>query len=789
MNLLKHFFLTALISVGCASIVLAAPPTNSRYYTDSQLQYNDDQTSRVFSLVQFVACFLNDLKPEFNAGQPEYVAWVRFGKCDDGGTNSTTDNSTLPFEKAVVKSEYDATTGVLNVKMWLSTFNDNNSIFTPQYFWVNVKITAGPSVAPPLGRWTINFCGQNTPTPGADPDSSSCLDWGYATVEPDVMRVFTKGTKPGDDNSQVGVMNYQVVGGQVIAGAGQFELSQQWNNSNSSYQVAFSGDYMRLKSVNKNNSTSAEICTNRNIGERAPLFGNWDGWLYDVNTGAPVELNGGFNLKLAPGAVTDWSTAGWLSHWGVWFRDVDNSGRPIVINPEQVLYSDSRTSKDVPYVYKKTKGALRRVTNEKDAFSSLLNTRFKTYQLVSFVEGGSSSNSSAYSMYWNGTSFIAEGKYQQSNSGQENLVPLDTVKTLTLENLRQDGRAFLYGHINNSNISLRFRLGEWDSSTNQLRMYNPNATPSSSNPAYVYRTLTDDVLPGVAENGATDLANGIVLTCYGSECPTMSASGISPRPQQILNGGTVANAITYIWNNETGNLMNGQYAVESSSQRQTGALFVGTPTGLDCTYWNPALNNGNGGQESGICPWNAADEGITYYTWETNTSNLNWPSRSYVVKQSNGRRPAFDRPIDVTYTPTRGDLAGKQQFLTYNGGGQFWLPSDCYDLDSRQKISCNGNNNNTFWASQFNIPFTTAAAGKVRDARDPSKEYLVKFGRRSFVYGVESLSACDGLNPPSDLALPTASLWQDPHAANGSGYIGPWKEPTESPRYVNGVQQ
>jgi hypothetical protein len=588
-------------------------------------------------------------------------------------------------------------------------------------------------------------------------------------------------------NSQTGIMTYQLAGGEVTSGEGQFELSEQWNNSNSSYQVAFSGDYMRLKSVNKNDSTSSEICTNRNIGEVAPLFGNWDGWLYDVNTGAPIELNGGFNLKLAPGAVTDWSKTGWLSYWGVWFRDVDNTGAPITISPDQVLYSDSRLSKDVPYVYKKTKGSLKRVTNERGAFSSLLNTRFKSYQMVSFVEGGSSTNNSAYSMYWNGTQFIVEGKYVQSSSGNENLVPFDTPKTLTLAYFGQNGRDTLFGHINNTSISLRFRLGIWDSS--QIRVYDPNGTLSSSNPAYVYKTLMDDVLPGTAENGVTDLANGIVLTCYGSECPTMSASGISARPQQILNGGTVANATTYIWNNETGNLMNGQYAVESSTHRQTGALFVGTPTGLECDYWNPALNNGNGGQESGICPWNAADLGISYYTWETNTSNLHWPSRSYVVKQSNGRRPVFDRPIDVTYTPTRGDLAGKQQFLTYNGGGQFWLPSDCYNLDTRQKQSCNGSNNNTFWASQFNIPFTTAAAGRVKDAKNPNIEYLVKFGRRSFVYGTENISACSGLNPPSNLTLPTASTWQDPRAANGPGYIGPWKEPTESPRYVNGVQQ
>lgn len=786
MKLFKHLVLPLFLSLSCASVVLAAPPTNSRYYTDSQLMYNDDQSSRVFSLVKFVACFLNDLKPEFNAGQPEYVAWVRYGKCDDGG-NNVSDNSTLPFEKAVVKSEFDSSAGVLNVKMWLTTFNENNSTFTPKYFWVNVKITAGPTVAPPLGRWTINFCGQDTPTAGADPDPSGCNDWGYATVEPDVMRIFTRGTSSGNMNSQTGIMTYRLAGGEVTSGEGQFELSEQWNNSNSSYQVAFSGDYMRLKSVNKNNSSSSEICTNRNIGEVAPLFGNWDGWLYDVNTGAPIELNGGFNLKLAPGNVTDWSKTGWLSYWGVWFRDVDNAGTPITISPDQVLYSDSRSSKDVPYIYKKTKGALKRVVNSKDTVSSLLNARFRTHLPVSLIEGGSSSDWSGYSVYWNGTGFTVEGKYQR-NSGPDTLVPFDPVRTYSLADLQSIGRYDVTGYFNNSNISLRFQLGGWDSSQNRMVMYNPSIAPSSTNPIYAYRTVTEDILPGTPEGGQPDLANGTVFTCYGSECPTMSASGISAR-QNWSQGGTVANAKTYTWNNETGNLMNGQYVVESSTQRQAGALFVGTPTGLECTYWNPALNGGSGGQESGICPWKAADEGITYYTWETDTSNQNWPSRSYVVKQSNGLRPVFDRPIDVTYTPTRGDLAGKQQFLTYNGGGQFWLPSDCYNLDTRQKQSCNGSNDNTFWASQFNIPFTTAAAGKVKNAKNPNIEYLVKFARRSFVYGTENISACSGLNPPSNLTLPTASTWQDPRAANGPGYIGAWKDPTESPRYVNGVQQ
>jgi hypothetical protein len=775
--------------------VWSAPSTTSRYYQDPQISYNDDQTSRVFGLVKTVSCFLQMIRPEYNANQLEYVAWVKYGKCDDGG-GSTSNSDSLPYEKAVIQSTYSSSTQVLNVKMWLTGSEENgNGAWEDRFFWVNVNITAGPLIAPPLGRWEINMCAQSTPQTTENSDPASCLGYAHATVTPDAIRVYSVWTDgQGQRSEQVGVASYAVANSEVVSGEGQFRLVDSWRNANKSYQFAFSGDYMRLKSIdNVNSSNSSEICTNRNIGARSPIFGNWDGWLYNENTGEPIELAGGFNLKLAPGNVTDWSKTGWLSYWGVWFRDTDNSGNAITLTPGQVLYSDSRSNRDTPYIYKTSKGSLNKVSNTKDNFDSMKNTRFSAYLPVRMVEGGTSNNWASFSTYWDGTAFKTEGKYSYSTNGQQSLDTSSAyVRTLAISVIT-GSPYFKYdvsGHIPNTNISIRFQLGGWSTATNSMVTYNPAAALSSSNPAYVYRTVYEDVFPGDPESGSPDLAshtNGFV--CYGNDCPTMSGSTISAAPGYWSQGANVSSAVNYSWDNSSGNLVHGSSDVASSTYRQVGPLFLGTPSGLECDYWDQSLNGGIGGNASGICPWKANDAGITYYIWKTQTENKWSPTRSFVLKQSNNKRPVFDKPIDVTYTPTSGDLAGKEQILTYNGGGQFWLPSDCYDFDSRQKISCNGSNNNIFWASQFNIPFTTAAAGKVTSYRTPGTKYLVKFGRRSFVYGVENISACSDLTTPTTMTLPTAASWQDPKAINSSAYIGSWRQPIASPLYVDGKEQ
>jgi hypothetical protein len=192
----------------------------------------------------------------------------------------------------------------------------------------------------------------------------------------------------------------------------------------------------------------------------------------------------------------------------------------------------------------------------------------------------------------------------------------------------------------------------------------------------------------------------------------------------------------------------------------------------------------------GTCTDNAWQTAGTFYRWNTNTSNPNWPSRSFIVRQSDGKRPVFDKQINLTYTPTTGSPAFKDkvQNLTYNGGGQFWTPNTCYNKSTRVEQSCS-NGSDQFYASNYDIPFTTGATGKVTRADNPAVQYLVKYLGRSFIYGLAPAGSCNALTPPTNTTLPTAFGWNDPHAVGSSNYMGAWRSPSVTPLYVDGIEQ
>lgn len=790
--------------------VFADPPQSSRYYQDYRVEYNDDQTTDAFGMVSVVSCILNKMHPEYNAGTP-YVAWLKYGLCD---SNSTTASSTAPYEKATIYPTYNADTGILNVKMWLEGYQDDDSsgvrVYTPQYIWVNVDVTAGPSVAPPLGRWTVQFCAQDTLGVGSGAsDPSSCdAGYGYGSVTPDTMTVFNKFVRNGVlKDSKAGVATYTVSGGQLVSGSGQFSSYNAWDNTpvDMTYAFAFSGDNYRLKGINnQNNSGVSDICTSRNIDAVSPLFNNWNGWLYNASTGDAIDLAGGFNLKLATGAVTDWSKTGWVGYWGPWFPEKDSRGNAIpALTDGQTVYGNGRTTKDVAFTYKKSLGSMQRTTVSVKEMSEVNGVRYQLW--INQSVGDITAGYGRYLAYWDNANsrFVSEGKY--ASDGQA--IETNSGKTgyFTIAQLATAGQMRIWGNIQNSNAGVNFNIGRWDYGVggSTLTPLAPNVT----NGAKAYQTVNEDIYPGTPEAGSADLADGTILDCYGdqNQCPTMlSASTPQPRVSYGFSGSLTP--VSYRWDNATGNLVEilSGLVVDSAAQRDVGPLFV---RGVDLTsYACQNLNSSNGQRgfftpnstsnptawtftQGGTCTNNAWETAGTFYRWNTMTSNPNWPSRSFLIRQSDGKRPVFDKQINLTYTPSGGDFAGQQQFLTYNGGGQFWVPNKCYNKSTRAEQSCSSGSDQ-FYASNYDIPFTTAAAGKVTRSDDPSVQYLVKYLGRSFIYGLSTDTAsCNALTPPTNVTLPTAFGWSDPHAAGSSNFLGAWRSPGTEPLYVDGVEQ
>jgi hypothetical protein len=796
----------------------ADPPRTSRYYQDSKVEYNDDQTTDTFGLVSVVSCILNKMHPEYNAGL-SYVAWLKYGICD---ANSSSTGSSLPYEKATIYPTYNAATGILNVKMWLEGYQDDDSsgvrVYTPQYIWVNVDVSAGPTIAPPLGRWTMQFCSQTTLGTGSGAsDPASCdSGFGYGAVTPDTMSVFTKFVRNNAvKDSKAGTASYSIVGGEVVSGRGQFTSYNAWDTGHApvdmTYAFAFSGDNYHLKGIdNVTSSPVSDICTSRNISTTTPLFNNWSGWLYNSSTGDAIDLAGGFNLKLATGPVTDWSKTGWVGYWGPWFPEKDNQGRSIpALVDGQTVYSNGRANNDVPYTYKKALGSLQKTTISIKEFSEVDGVRYRLSlnltpnQALGDITAGSSGGGN-YLVYWDNahSRFVSEGKYGSDNQAIDS--GTGNIGNFTIANLITAKQMNVWGNINNSNVGINFSVGKWDYSSGSGVM--TALTPNVANGAKANQTSWDDIYPGTPESGTADLANDTILDCYGdqNQCPTMLSAHT---PQSHINWGHDGSLtpVSYRWDNASGNLIEvaSGLVVDSAAQRDVGPLFVhGTSlTSYACQYQQGGVgargfftpnNTTNPTAWSftvgGTCTNNAWQTAGTFYRWNTNTSNPNWPSRAFIVRQSDGKRPVFDKQINLTYTPATGSLAGKVQNLTYNGGGQFWVPNTCYNKSTRVEQSCS-NGNDQFYASNYDIPFTTAAAGKVTRTDDPSVQYLVKYLGRSFIYGLAPTGACNALTPPTNTTIPTAFGWSDPHAVGSSNFMGAWQTPSASPLYVDGVQQ
>ena len=803
--------LSALCLLATSGLATANPPSTSRYFTDSQVMYNNDSTTEAFDLVSTVACFLNKVKPEFNSDGTAYVAWVEYGICDSGMGNQS--SSTKPFEKAAIKATYNSASGILNVKMWLTGWEGDDSsgatVYEPAYIWINVDVLAGPSLEPPLGRWSMQFCMQTAAQVGAGipqpasgtADAASCgQGFGYATVNPTEISVYMQGFQNGAKAYEVaGTATYTVSGGRVTKGEGQFRAFTTWQGANTTdYAFAFDGDIYKLRTIN--GGTSTDVCTNRNIDAVAPLINNWNGWLYNVTTGDAVDLTGGFNVKLATGSVSDWSRTGWVGYWGLWFPDKDSAGNVISISSGQSVYGNGKDSMDVEYIYKRSKGSLQQQSISNGGFDSVKNTRFTAHINAQLLNNRAADEWSSYQMFWNGTAFTVEGK--QSSDGQSLDSGSGNTGTVTLQQMANRWMSDLWGWIPGTSIGLRFTVGTWQfTGGNRVLVAADPAT------AQVTRTVRTDIYPGTPESGLVDLADGTELLCFGgpNHCPTMGAGGIEASPARGWSGSVTA--VRYRWDGVNGNLTHesggATRVVESSSYRNIGPLFKSDanlsnyacnqtePGGTRLGFFRPDNPDGSTNSSTfvvgGTCADRAWSVAGTTYEWTTNTSSPNWPSRGFLVRADNGKRPVFDKPISTTYTPASGAFSGKTQYMSYNGGGQFWVPSTCYSRSTRQEVSCGGND--IFWSSNFDIPFVTTDAGKVTDQQDTTKKYLVKFLGRSFLYGISNDPLCTTLAVPSGMTLPLESGWKDPHASGSANYLGTWQKPDAAPKYINGVAQ
>jgi len=68
----------ALIALAAAlpATVLAAPPTNSPYYTDPQYSYVQDATSQGIQQVNMITCIISAMNPGALVNQGPYIALV-----------------------------------------------------------------------------------------------------------------------------------------------------------------------------------------------------------------------------------------------------------------------------------------------------------------------------------------------------------------------------------------------------------------------------------------------------------------------------------------------------------------------------------------------------------------------------------------------------------------------------------------------------------------------------------------------------------------------------------------
>jgi hypothetical protein len=819
--MIKTIFKSILITaIGVSSIAAQAlPPSSSEYVTDPQTVYNNDDTTDTFNLIKIVACFIKNTKPELQAGKGKYVAWVGSNSCDD--SNESPEDG-QKFEKALIESGTNSKDQLV-VRFWLESQekNWNNNIWATQYYYVNVVITAGVNIAPPLGNWSIHFCKV------ANTTTSECDSLGFGQITPTNIKVFQKETwDDGTRATRQGAINYVLSNGEIQTGKGSIEISEDasksTNQNSANREVKNRFAFKEGFYLSRNFGKPAEICYDR-VADNG-LENVWETWLYNPTDGKRIKHNSGMSIKKSiTGTGND--NQGWASYWGIWFPE---DKKPLV---ESTVYADAPGQTNKPYKMKRTVGSVYKNTIKKGPLSGIAEVPLGV-RLTIKADGtyDESQDPLDVRLKWvaNGSVFQVLAVNGVTVTGRtlsfEQLIRGNTIAN----NWTSGNDPYFQGSVgmNQEGTSNWYQITLGDGSGNTIVpstsnkdagcVWNVNTVECNvklrpSNDATFLLSSQVRVLPGTQD--AKDLAGKGDLVCTGN---CFQADGTH------VNGAVkVSAAPTYQYNPTSGAMsivINGnptpitKVNLGDTWGHMTEALLASTDTSslnaALCTNWYDPATNSNTAIPF-YCGWNLreASNSLTYYSYQLTKDNHG--DAEYLLDESTSPPTPllFDQPINTRYTVVnqlKSPLNGKEVNIQYQGNGQLNLPGHCFSRSENKSVDCGGSwSNDKFYINDFIVPpwakslndyaadATKTAQATLINLEDSNKTYLTKWLRKSVIFNTASSSSCSGLSipAPGEITLPGLPDWSNPALSSSPTYIGPWQSPSGNPLYVDGVLQ
>jgi hypothetical protein len=722
--------LLSILLLGFSTVSQAAA-----YDTDPQAQYPKDQTQDTFSFASQIACIIRGMAPEKNVGIGQYLAFVDEAKCNDsgggaGGSSSTGASTAVQtnFSKALVTVE-QGSAGELKVDVLFKAFDEENNVKKPKDIQVLITIFGGVNVAPPYGRWTMDYCSSTAGLAGTCDDGT-----GYLRVNSDGLVVFNNWSygyragrsvfSDGSGNNGYGTL---------------FSKSDRWPQDNANALFAFAPGKYILQDRKENQN----ICYNPSVMAPGVRYSTWENYLYHRTSKERLAYkNPGFYLK----SNFSEKTVGAVSYYGVNFwNDADES--------DQLDGATLRNASDLTQTYtlRKSPGRLEKVTTSVSngldnlvdiplnlgvwGYVNSTNTSIDNEKLINgygsqagikpgtVIAEGAGVNLIAS---WDGQKFVFSGYRECNSAGCRTFAFEGAMPTRNLSELVAFGVRNMNAWVDGLNTNYNFQIADGS-----------GVAVSSIKLAKQFRNV-------VAPNDSTIPSE---LVCVG-RCPSVGGNGLIDEEQLQQNASRALAWSTTTKSPTVTGSSNNQVAVDWSNKNLGGKYYqLFKASDLPLMLCDP--NNIN----SGYCSHRLTNQAeSSYFTWQTGNR---WDAYIYLEYRNGtnaGKAVAPNPPLLLSYTVpnTRGNTEGyigKTITAQSPQPGSIWLPGSCID-NLGKRVECSSS---TSWVNDVSIPTASDDTGMVTllsaNGNPTSTKYLVKWLKRGVYFESINSSECTPLSP------------------------------------------
>lgn len=673
---------------------LADVPSGSDYATDKTNKHVAERSAEMFSTVNEILCMLAQTRHDAMVNQGAYRALIDKGQCSSNADDPNAAASQAQNQSSGANApDYEQWTVVSS-----RANNDSPQVVT---FWVNEKaegqgqgdgskqiqarlsITTGSSDTNPIGIFTLNFEGYPVDIDGNLGPQAVFTGFMDSTLlnEQPLLRFFNRQSRP-DGMGGVSIMMERAALQKSGAGG-----SGQTDDGQAGFAIAFDDNhFLRAPMVSGSIDTNQKACYNRNSFDESV----WRYGLYDDTTGARIQRQSGFPIKVNQNSHDYF---GWVGYYGVWFQqDVT------INNGDTVFRQEPGSNTSTPYTVQKAGGKLFKMTRKQLPLDDIGGIPLNWGQCD--INGCTQSQ-----IVWNKESATFQKiKVMLESNGEHQWQDVSPAVDLTSADFNNmfDLNAFSESLGGSVRIPLK-------NDSNQFLA--PSATTS------VNLTLQAPVYP-------TTTGVPTALRCY-DQCPDPSTINTATAFHQQ------GSATNYSF--DTSDMLLKEANVPAVMTAASDTLQFGLRSGplFDPTAENLSLL-ACPWDANQTCAWQAWQKLDEFYVWETGTKPWN---QLTLLRDANNAILTFQPPLQLAYafaadtssvTPgVTAPPAGAKYSLQYEGVGNLHgIPGDCVDPETNQKAQCGPG---VRWIPQFSLRDSLPAPGAILD--DSNAEgihYLVK---------------------------------------------------------------